>query len=113
MLDCLFCKIAAGDIPSEKIFENEKIVVFRDINPVAPFHALAIPKAHIDGADMIDESNADILKDIFLAIRHITEEYHLEDGYRIITNVKEYGGQTVRHLHFHIIGGKKLSQKMC
>ncbi len=113
MSDCIFCKIAAGEIPSEKVFENDKIVAFKDINPAAPFHVLVVPKEHIDGADMLDEENVDIVKDIFLTIRRITEEYHLDTGYRVITNVKEDGGQTVRHLHFHVIGGKKLGEKMC
>lgn len=113
MEECIFCKIANNEIPSTKVFENEKIVAFRDINPLAPFHVLVIPKEHIDGADMLDIYNVDIVKDIFLAVKQITEQFHLDNGYRIVSNVKEDGGQTVRHLHFHILGGEKLDTKMC
>ncbi len=113
MTDCLFCKIIAGEVPSEKVFENEKVLAFKDIHPATPVHILVIPKKHISGVDMLDADNVDAVKDVFLAIRQIAEDFHLDTGYRVITNVKEDGGQTVRHLHFHILGGVKLGEKIC
>ena len=111
-MDCIFCKIISGDIPSEKVFENEKVLAFKDINPMAPVHILIIPKEHIDGADMLSDSNADIVKDIMLAAKQIAQSFNLDNGWRVVTNVGNDGGQTVRHLHFHLLGGKKLSTEL-
>ena len=102
-MDCIFCKIISGDIPSEKVFENEKVLAFKDINPMAPVHILIIPKEHIDGADMLSDSNADIVKDIMLAAKQIAQSFNLDNGWRVVTNVGNDGGQTVRHLHFHLL----------
>ena len=111
-MDCLFCKIAAGEIPSTKVYEDDKLLAFKDINPQAPVHILIIPKEHFDSVDALDEKSAPIVGDIMLVAKKIAAEQGLKDGYRIITNIGENGGQTVKHLHFHLIGGKKLDVKM-
>lgn len=113
MSDCLFCKIIAGEIPSEKVFENERILAFKDINPQAPVHILIISKEHFDSLDALDESSAAVVSEIMLVAKRLAAEYHLESGYRVITNIGADGGQTVKHLHFHLLGGVKLSEKMC
>ena len=112
-MDCLFCKIAAGEIPSTKVYEDDKLLAFKDINPQAPVHILVIPKQHFDSVDALDEKSAPIVGDIMLVAKKIAAEQGLKDGYRIITNIGENGGQTVKHLHFHILGGVKLSEKIC
>ncbi|MCH5208974.1 MAG: histidine triad nucleotide-binding protein [Oscillospiraceae bacterium] len=112
MMDCLFCKIIAGEIPSTKVFEDEKILAFRDINPQAPSHILIIPKEHIGGVDELNENNSAVVAHIFAKIAEIAKNEGLENGYRVVSNVGEDGGQTVRHLHFHIIGGAKLNTQM-
>lgn len=112
MENCLFCKIIKGEIPSTKVYEDDKILAFRDINPQAPTHILVIPKEHIGGADEINESNSAVVSHIFVKIAEIAKNEGLANGYRVVSNVGEDGGQTVRHLHFHIIGGAKLSEKM-
>lgn len=109
MSDCLFCKIIAGEIPSNKIYEDEACYAFHDIDPHAPVHFLVVPKAHIDGADCITAENASIVGDIFQAIAKIADQLQLENGYRVVTNVGEDGGQTVRHLHFHVLGKRALA----
>lgn len=111
-MDCLFCKIIAGEIPSTKVFEDEKILAFRDINPQAPSHILIIPKEHIGGVDELNENNSAVVAHIFAKIAEIAKNEGLENGYRVVSNVGEDGGQTVRHLHFHIIGGAKLNTQM-
>ncbi|WP_066872430.1 histidine triad nucleotide-binding protein [Clostridium mediterraneense] len=109
MTDCIFCKIIAGEIPSKKIYEDDKVLAFYDIEPSAPVHFLVIPKAHIASVNEINEENADIISHIFKSINKIVQELNIADtGYRVITNCGEDGGQTVGHLHFHIIGGRKL-----
>lgn len=109
MDNCLFCKIVAGEIPSTKVYEDDRVLAFRDIEPMAPVHILVVPKAHIDGVDRIDEENCDVVAHIFRVIPKIAEAEGLTRGYRVVSNCGEDGGQTVRHLHFHILGGKKLS----
>ena len=111
-MDCIFCKIVAGDIPSTKVYEDEKILAFRDINPEAPVHVLVIPKEHIDSANCINESNSALVAHIFECIPKIAKAEGLDGGYRIITNIGEDGGQSVHHMHFHILGGKKLPLKL-
>lgn len=109
MSDCIFCKIANGEIPSDKIFEDDKVLVFNDISPQSPVHFLVIPKEHIPSIKYIDEENADIIKHIILVINKIAKEKGLYDkGYRIVNNCGEFGGQTVEHLHFHVLGGRQL-----
>lgn len=112
MNDCLFCKIIAGDIPSDKVYEDEQVLAFRDIAPMAPVHILVIPKTHIAGVDEITAENSGIVSRIFEIIPEIARKEGLADGYRVVSNIGENGGQTVRHLHFHILGGKKLSNEM-
>lgn len=108
-MDCIFCKIIKGEIPSEKVYECENVIAFKDINPMAPVHILIIPKNHIEGANALNEDNVAVVSEIMLAARQIAESYNLENGWRVVTNVGEDGGQTVKHLHFHLLGGKKLS----
>lgn len=110
--NCLFCKIIAGEIPSTKVYEDEWVYAFRDINPQAPVHVLVVPKEHICCAASIDESNSQSVAKCFEAIAKIAKAEGLENGYRVINNCGEDGGQTVMHLHFHILGGVKLNQKM-
>lgn len=110
--DCLFCKIAAGEIPSDKVYEDEYVFAFRDIAPQAPVHILVVPKVHICCANAIDESNSLYAAKCFEAIAKIAKAEGLDNGYRVINNCGEDGGQTVMHLHFHIIGGMKLSPKI-
>lgn len=111
-MDCIFCKIIAGEIPSTKVFENEYVYAFRDINPQAPTHVLIVPKKHICGADKIDEANSVEVARVFEAIPKIAAQEGLTNGYRIINNCGEDGCQTVKHIHFHLLGGKKLSEEM-
>ena len=111
-MDCLFCKIINGDIPSNKVYEDEWCYAFLDIAPQAPVHCLVVPKTHIASADAINTDNANAVAKIFEAIPLIAKKLGLENGYRIISNVGEDGCQSVKHLHFHILGGKKLSESM-
>lgn len=111
-MDCLFCKIIHGEIPSTKVFENEKVYAFRDIHPMAPIHVLLVPKIHIGGADEVTGENSASVAAIFEAIPTVAEAEGLTNGYRVITNCGEDGCQSVRHLHFHLLGGKKLPDQM-
>ena len=108
MSDCIFCKIIAGEIPSTKVYEDETVYAFCDINPMAPVHVLLIPKQHMDSADAVNAENSVYVAKIFEAIPAVAKACGLENGYRVITNCGEDAGQTVKHLHFHILGGKKL-----
>lgn len=107
-MDCLFCKIVAGEIPSTKVYEDEKILAFRDIAPEAPMHVLVVPKEHIPSADAVTEQNSTAVARIFEVIPKIVAAEGVTNGYRVLTNVGEDGGQSVKHLHFHVIGGTKL-----
>ncbi len=109
---CLFCLIASGEIPSTKVYEDEKILAFRDINPQAPVHVLVIPKEHIGSLDEVNETNAGLVAYIFTKIPEIAGAAGLTNGYRLISNCGPDAAQSVRHLHFHILGGKKMSEKM-
>ena len=111
-MDCLFCKIIAGEIPSTKVYEDESVYAFRDIGPQAPVHVLVVPKTHIASADEISGENAALVARIFEAIPKIAKAEGLVNGYRVITNCGEDGCQSVKHLHFHVLGGKKLSERM-
>ena len=111
-MDCLFCKIAAGEIPSTKVYEDEKVLAFRDIAPMAPSHILVIPKTHISSVAEITSDCSDLVAHIFTVIPKIAEEEGLQGGYRVVSNCGPDAGQTVNHLHFHILGGKKLSVEM-
>ncbi len=102
MNDCLFCRIIKGEIPSVKVFENDDVLAFKDINPQAPFHAVVIPKQHITGAAAITAENSAAVAKVFEAIAEIAAAENLSDGFRVVTNCGEAAGQTVPHLHFHL-----------
>ena len=112
MENCLFCKIVKGDIPSTKVYEDEQVLAFRDIAPQAPTHILVIPKAHIGSVQEITAENSAVVTHIFEVIPQIAATEKLEGGYRVVSNCGADAGQTVHHLHFHILGGKKLSTEM-
>lgn len=115
MLDneCLFCKIVRGEIPSEKVYEDEFVLGFKDINPVAPVHVLVVPKIHIKNINEITEENSNYLIKIYNAIKEVVKISNIEKtGYRVITNTGKDASQTVNHLHFHLIGGKMLGEKL-
>jgi len=111
-MDCLFCKIVAGEIPSTKVYEDDKVLAFRDIAPMAPTHILVIPKTHIGSVAEITADNADLVAHIFTVIPKIAKDEGLDSGYRVVSNCGPDAGQTVQHLHFHILGGKQLSLEM-
>ena len=111
-MDCLFCKIIAGEIPSNKVYEDEWCYAFFDIAPQAPMHVLVVPKLHIPSTDGIDGENSVYVAKIFEVIPKIAQSLGLGEGYRVITNCGENGCQSVKHLHFHLLGGKKLSENM-
>lgn len=111
-MDCLFCKIIKGDIPSTKVYEDELVYAFRDINPQAPTHILVIPKNHIDSVNGITEENSPVVAHIFEVIPKIAAAEGLTGGYRVVSNCGADAGQTVFHLHFHILGGKQLTLEM-
>lgn len=112
MSDCLFCKIIAGDIPSTKVYEDDTVFAFRDIAPQAPTHILVIPKTHISGCNAVTGENSAVIAHIFEVIAQIAKAEGLEGGYRVVSNCGDDAGQTVYHLHFHILGGKKLNLEM-
>lgn len=112
MSNCLFCKIIAGDIPSTKVYEDESVLAFRDIAPQAPTHILVIPKEHIASVAEINEKNSAVVSHIFEVIAKIAKDEKLDGGYRVVSNCGDDAGQTVHHLHFHILGGKKLNVEM-
>lgn len=111
-MDCIFCAIINGDIPSKKVYEDDTVYAFHDINPMAPVHVLVVPKAHISSANEINADNAPIVAHIFEVIPKIAATLGLENGYRVVTNIGDDGCQSVKHIHFHILGGKKLSENM-
>ena len=112
MTDCLFCKIISGVIPSTKVYEDETVFAFRDIAPQAPTHILVVPKAHIDSCGCITPENSAVVAHIFEVIPQIAKAEGLDKGFRVVSNCGEDGCQSVLHLHFHILGGEKLSEKM-
>ncbi|GGG10736.1 histidine triad nucleotide-binding protein [Paenibacillus abyssi] len=108
-MDCIFCKIIEGTIPSNKVFENDKVIAFHDIQPAAPVHVLIIPKKHIPTMNDVGEEDGELIAEIFSAARQIAKEMGVaESGYRLINNCNAEGGQVVYHLHLHLLGGKKL-----
>ncbi|XEC96811.1 histidine triad nucleotide-binding protein [Paenibacillus tarimensis] len=108
-MDCLFCKIIEGSIPSRKVYENEKVLAFHDIQPAAPVHILIIPKKHIPTMNDVTDEDGDTIAEIFAAARHIAKEQGIaESGYRLVNNCNKEGGQVVYHLHVHLLGGKQL-----
>ena len=111
-MDCLFCKIIAGEIPSTKVYEDETVYAFRDIAPQAPTHILVIPKAHIPSVDAVNAENSAVVAHIFEVIPAIARAENLSGGYRVVSNCGADAGQTVHHLHFHILGGQTLALQM-
>ena len=111
-MDCIFCMIAEGTIPSNKVYEDELCLAFHDINPQAPTHVLVIPKAHIASVDEINGENSALVAHIFEVIPKVAASVGLTNGYRVISNCGEDACQSVRHLHFHILGGARLSEQM-
>lgn len=107
-MDCIFCKIADKEVPSEIVYEDEKVLVFKDLEPKAPVHVLVIPKTHISSIMEINEENSEIISHIFKVIKKISSKLNLQNGFRIINNCGKYGGQTVNHIHFHVLGGRQL-----
>ncbi|MGV3024366.1 histidine triad nucleotide-binding protein [Clostridium thermobutyricum] len=108
-MDCIFCKIINGEIPSKKIYEDDMVYAFYDINPEAPVHFLVIPKKHIKSANYINNENSKYISHIFEIINKLTSELNIDKtGYRVVNNCGVDGGQTVEHLHFHVLGGREL-----
>lgn len=112
MADCLFCKIIAGDIPSTKVYEDDTVLAFRDVAPMAPTHILVIPKAHIADVNGVTPDNSAVVSHIFEVIPGIARAEGLTGGYRVVSNCGSDAGQTVPHLHFHILGGRQLSLEL-
>ncbi len=108
-MDCIFCKIAAGEIPSKKAYEDEQVLAFYDIDPQAPVHILIIPKRHIASASEITSENSGIVAHIYEVVAKLAKDLKLEKGYRVVTNTGEDGGQTVGHMHFHLLAGRSLA----
>ena len=107
-MDCIFCKIASGEIPSKKVYEDDRVCAFYDLDPQAPVHVLIIPKKHISSIMELDEENADVVSHVFLVAKKLAGELGLEKGFRIVSNCGEDGGQSVLHLHFHLLGGRSM-----
>lgn len=105
-MDCLFCKIIAGEIPSKKAYEDEQVYAFYDIDPQAPVHILIIPKTHITSAAQITAENSAVVAHIFEVAAKLSQELGLKDGFRVVTNCGDSAGQSVKHLHFHLLGGR-------
>lgn len=113
MADCVFCRIRDGELPSNKVYEDDKVLAFKDINPVAPVHILIVPKEHIESMNDINEQNASVVADIHMAAIRIAKEQGLaETGYRLINNCGRGAGQTVMHLHYHLLGGRELGARL-
>ena len=108
-MDCLFCKIIGGEIPSNKVYEDDTVFAFRDIDPQAPVHILIVPKEHIASAKDINESNSAVVAHIFDVAAKIAKAEGLDDGFRIVNNCGDSAGQTVKHLHFHLMGGREFT----
>ena len=108
MKDCLFCKIVSGEIPSNKVYEDDKVMAFHDIDKKAPVHILIIPKKHVESVSSLEAADFETVAHIYRVAQKLADEYNLKDGYRIVTNTGKDGGQTVNHLHFHLLGGRAL-----
>ena len=109
MSDCIFCKIISGDIPAEKVFENDHVIGFRDLNPQAPTHVLVIPKKHISTINDLQEEDKALVGEMYLAAKQIAADEGLsDDGYRTVMNCNEQAGQTVFHIHLHLLGGRRM-----
>jgi histidine triad (HIT) family protein len=108
--NCIFCKIVKGEIPSQKVYEDDRIIAFNDIQPAAPIHILIIPKKHIESVAALEQEDAELIGCIFAVAKRIAEEAGINNaGYRVVTNIGKDGGQTVQHLHYHLLGGRNLN----
>lgn len=113
MSDCIFCKIIQGELPSKKVYEDDQVYAFHDINPIAPIHVLVVPKKHIPSVMALEEGDKELIGAIHLAIQKIAKELKVDqEGFRVITNTGPHGQQTVFHLHYHVIGGRQLQWTM-
>jgi histidine triad (HIT) family protein len=111
--NCLFCKIIKGEIPSQKVYEDENVLAFKDINPVTPIHILVVPKKHFENVLDINEENKEVFSQIFTAINKIAKQENIDkDGFRVVTNCGKDAGQEVMHLHFHMLAGAKMGTKL-
>jgi histidine triad (HIT) family protein len=106
--DCLFCRIVAGEIPSDRVYEDDEVIAFRDINPRAPTHVLVIPRRHVADVQHLTDADGELLSRMFSAVRTLAADAGLESGYRVVTNVGPDAGQTVFHLHLHLLGGRSM-----
>lgn len=109
MLDCIFCKISDKEIPSRVVYEDDEILCFHDLEPQAPVHVLIIPKKHIESLDQVSEQDQQLLGHIMIKVKEIAKQLELENGYRVVNNCGEDGYQTVKHLHFHLLGKRKMT----
>jgi histidine triad (HIT) family protein len=108
MSDCLFCRIVAGEVPAARVYEDDKVLVFKDIHPKAEVHLLVIPKRHVSGLDQLDDSHDEVMARMMRLLPRLAKEQGLKDGFRVIINTGPGGGQVVFHLHLHLLGGRKL-----
>ena len=106
--DCLFCRIVAGEIPSDRVYEDDEVIAFRDIHPQASTHVLLVPRRHVADVDTLEDDDAGLLRALFAAVRRVAEQERLAKGYRVVTNVGAEAGQSVFHLHLHLLGGRRL-----
>jgi histidine triad (HIT) family protein len=106
--DCLFCRIVAGEIPSDRVYEDDDVIGFRDIHPQAPTHVLLVPRRHVPDVDTLEDDDGGLLRALFAAVRRVAEQERLAKGYRVVTNVGAEAGQSVFHLHLHLLGGRRL-----
>ena len=108
-MDCIFCKIANGEIPATKVYEDDLVVAFNDLEPQAPTHILVIPKEHISSAKYVTEENSKVIAHIFEVIAKLSKELKMEDGFRVVNNCGDSAGQTVKHIHFHLLSGRNFT----
>jgi histidine triad (HIT) family protein len=106
--DCLFCRIVAGDLPSDRVHEDDDVIAFRDLHPRAPTHVLVVPRRHVTDVDALTGADGDLLAAIFDAVRAVAADAGLANGYRVVTNIGPAAGQSVPHLHFHVLGGRPM-----
>ncbi len=112
MCDCIFCKIASGEIPSDKVYESENIIIIKDLNPQAKVHLLIIPKKHYENLEDAAKHDPELVGKMFNEFATVREKLGLDDGYRFVSNKGKFGCQSVNHLHVHVLGGEQLSEKM-
>ena len=108
-MDCIFCKIANGEIPATKVYEDDLVVAFNDLEPQAPTHILVIPKEHISSAKEVTEENSKVIAHIFEVIAKLSKELKMDDGFRVVNNCGDSAGQTVKHIHFHLLSGRNFT----